>query len=155
MTATIHTSTRPVSTLRRPWREAGSVSVELAILAPIFAGLIVLGIVVGRSSIAYNSVAAAAHDAARAASISRSETTAIDQATTAAQATLDDQGLDCATVTIGVEAAQLNRPVGEPAAVQVTVACELSFADLGLPMTRTLEAAFVSPVDVWRGRGGP
>jgi Flp pilus assembly protein TadG len=108
-----NTSTRPVSARHRPWREAGSISVELAILAPIFAGLIVLGIVVGRSSIAYHSVAAAAHDAARAASISRSETTAIDQATTAAQATLDDQGLDCATVTIGVEADQLNRPVGE------------------------------------------
>lgn len=134
-------------------RERGSVAIETAILAPALALLIVLAVVVGRSSIAYNHVAAAAHDAARAASLSRTEETATTQATTVAQAVLDQ--LDCADVDITVNAEQINLPVGEPAMVDVTVLCTLDFADVGLPMSRTLEATFASPVDVWRGRGGP
>jgi hypothetical protein len=137
----------------RPRRERGSVSVEVAILAPALAALIVLAVVIGRGSLAYNHVAAAAHDAARAASISRTEQAAVAQATAVAQAMLDDQ--DCAEVDITVDAAQLNLPVGEPAMVNVTVVCVLEFSDVGLSLTRTLEARFYSPVDVWRGRGPP
>lgn len=141
------------TTSRRLRRERGSVSVETAILAPALAALIVLAIVVGRSSIAYNHVAAAAHDAARAASLSRTEETANTQATAVAQAVLDE--LDCAEVEISVNADEINLPVGEPAMVDVTVLCTLDFSDVGLPLSRTLEATFASPVDVWRGRGGP
>jgi hypothetical protein len=39
--------------------------------------------------------------------------------------------------------------------VNVTVVCVLDFADVGLPLSRTLQARFYSPVDVWRGRAGP
>lgn len=150
----ITTTTRhPAAPARRgPRRERGSVSVEAAILAPALAALIVLAVVVGRSSIAYNAVAAAAHDAARAASISRTEDIATAQATVVAQS-LDD--VDCAETNIIVNASQLHLPVGEPAMVDVTVVCVLDFSDVGLPLTRTLEATFHSPVDVWRGRGGP
>lgn len=134
-------------------RERGSVSIETAILAPALAALTVLAIVVGQSSIAYNHVAAAAHDAARVASLSRTEEAANTQATAVAQAVLDE--LDCAEVDITVNAGEINLPVGEPAIVDVTVLCMLDFSDVGLPLSRTLEATFASPVDVWRGRGGP
>jgi Flp pilus assembly protein TadG len=135
-------------------RDRGSVSVELAILSPVLVALVVAAIVVGRTGVAYNSVAAAAYDASRAASISRTEEAAVQQASAVAQTTLDNQGIDCATTDIAVDASGLNVPVGEPAMVSVTVTCELSFADVGLP-TRTLEATFYSPVDTWRGRSEP
>lgn len=137
---------------RRRAREAGSISVELAILSPVLIALVVAAIVIGRSSVAYNSVAAAAYNASRAASISRTEETAVQQATAVAQTTLDNQALECASTDITVDAGGLNVPVGEPAMVSVTVSCQLSFADVGLP-NRTLEATFYSPVDTWRRRG--
>lgn len=154
MTTTTRTLSRVVApTAGSRWRERGSVSVETAILLPALAALIVLAVVVGQSSIAYNHVAAAAHDAARAASLSRTEQAATAQATAVAQAVLDE--LDCEQTDIMVNAEQVNLPVGEPAMVDVTVVCTLDFADVGLPLSRTLEATFASPVDVWRGRGGP
>ena len=47
--------------------ERGSVSVEMAILAPVFVLLIIAAIVFGRTAIAANALDVAAHDAARAA----------------------------------------------------------------------------------------
>ena len=52
--------------------ERGSVSIEVAVLAPAFIALMVLAGVAGRSAVAAEAIDAAAHDAARAASISRS-----------------------------------------------------------------------------------
>lgn len=154
MNATIDTSSRATARCAPPPRAIrgrGSVSVEVAILAPALAALIVLAVVVGKSSLAYNHVSAAAHDAARAASLARTEEAAIVQASAVAQAALDGQ--DCADVDIIVNAAGLNLPTGEPTMVNVTVACELDFSDVGLSLTRVLEAQFYSPVDVWRDRG--
>ena len=51
--------------------ERGSVSIEVAVLAPAFIALMVLAGVVGRTAVAAEAIDAAAHDAARAASISR------------------------------------------------------------------------------------
>jgi Flp pilus assembly protein TadG len=148
-------STAPAPASHRFRCDRGSISVEMAILAPVFVAFIVLAIVAGRSEVAYNAVAAAAHNAARAASIARTQDIAQQQASATAQTTLDDQGLDCASTTITVDASQLNRPVGEAATVTVSVSCQLDFHDVGIPMTRTLQTTFVSPVDTWRGRGLP
>ena len=54
----------------------GSVSIEVAVLAPAFIALMVLAGVAGRTAVADEAVESAAHDAARAASISRDATTA-------------------------------------------------------------------------------
>lgn len=133
-------------------RERGSVSVEMAILSMPFILLIVLAVVTGRTEIAYNAITISAHDAARAASISRTAQQAEDQATAVAHATLAEQGLTCQELDVRVDTDQFARPVGEPAAVTVTISCRLFFGDLGLGLTRQVDAAFTSPLDTFRAR---
>jgi Flp pilus assembly protein TadG len=137
-------------------RDRGSISVELAILLPGFIWLIALAVVTGRQVIAQGAIDLAAHDAARAASLSRTAALAQSRANTAAQDTLAQQGLACSTLTVTVNTGQFARPVGTPASVSVTVVCQVSFADLaalpGVPGGRTLTASFVSPLDQYRSR---
>lgn len=153
----------------RPVRERGSVSIEVAVLAPAFIGLMVLAGVVGRTAVADEAVESAAHDAARAASIARDAGTGQAAATTAARRQLDWRGLSCAgapalrfsgTVrgaATSFAAAYRSAP-GVPATVTVRVTCRVSFADLraaGLPGvsgSHTVSATFTSPLDTYRSR---
>jgi hypothetical protein len=117
--------------------------------------LIGLAIVGGRVQIAGGAIEAAAHDAARAASISRTAGQAQAAAYTAAGATLGQQGLHCATLSVLVDTAGFAVPVGQPATVAVSVTCVVDFSDLvadGLPGSRTLNATFVSVLDTFRTR---
>jgi Flp pilus assembly protein TadG len=135
--------------------ERGSVAVEFAILMPAFIALIALAIVVGRQTVAQSAIEVAAHDAARAASISRTAGTAQSHATEAARSALDSQGLHCEPLTVTVDTAQFSRPVGQPASVNATVHCTVSYADValpGMPGSRNLDATFTSPLDVYRSR---
>ncbi len=138
-------------------RDRGSISVELAILLPGFVYLIVLAVVTGRQVIAQGAIDLAAHDAARAASLSRTAPLAQSRAYAAALDTLAQQGLACASLTVTVNTAGFAVPVGNPASVSVSVACQVSFTDLaalpGVPGNRTLTSAFVSPLDEYRSRG--
>jgi len=140
--------------------QRGSVSVEMAILTPAFLLLMVFGIVGGRTAVAYNAVDLAAHDAARTASISRDAETAAVRAVAAALDTLAQQGLDCVDApgggpVVSVDTSGFAVPVGQPAAVSVTVTCTVSFADValpGVPAQRRLTSTFVSPLDTYRSR---
>lgn len=141
------------------WRardNRGSVSVELAILTPLFVLLIVMAIVFGRTAIATNAIDVAAHDAARAASISRTESTAAANARSAALEALDHQGLDCAEEPqIDPDVSGFARDDLELVFVSVTITCEVSFADIalpGIPRSRTVQATFISPIDIFRER---
>ncbi|HLV57387.1 MAG: TadE/TadG family type IV pilus assembly protein [Micromonosporaceae bacterium] len=148
-------STPPAGTGRDARHSGGSVSVEVAVLLPAFILLIVLATMVGRLAVATNAVTAAAHDAARAASISRDETTAQERAYAVATDTLAAQGLHCIDLTVDSDTSGFALPVGTPGTVEVTVTCQVSFADIvfaGLPGSRTVSATFVSPIDTWRGR---
>lgn len=80
---------------RAAGRTRGSVSVEVAVLAPAFLALLMLAGVAGRVAVADEAVEAAAHDAARAASIARDAGTAESAARTAARRQLDWRGLNC------------------------------------------------------------
>ncbi|WP_320067473.1 TadE/TadG family type IV pilus assembly protein [Micromonospora sp. RTGN7] len=153
--------------VRRP--ERGSVAIEVAVLAPAFIGLIVLAGVAGRTAIAQESVQSAAHDAARAASISRDADTARRQALSAARSQLDWQQANCAGqpaltfsgsvdgATASFDEAFASDP-GKAAAVTVRVDCTVSFTDIDLsllpamPATRTISATFTSPLDRYRSR---
>jgi Tfp pilus assembly protein FimT len=130
--------------------------VELAILLPGFVYLIVLAVVTGRQVVAQGAIDLAAHDAARAASLSRTAAVAQTQARAAALDTLGQQGLACTSLTVTVNTDGFAVPVGNPSSVSVTVVCQVSFADLaalpGVPGSRTLSASFVSPLDEYRGR---
>ena len=134
--------------------ERGSVSVELAVLTPAFLMLVALAGVAGRTAIAQNALDLAAHDAARAASISRTADAARAAGEAAALDALRAQGLAC-TPRVSVDTAGFAEPLGQPAAVHATVSCDVSFADLalpGVPGSRLLRASFTSPVDRYRSR---
>ena len=135
--------------------DRGSIAVEFAILVPAFLLLIAVAGVVGRQTVAQTAIEGAAHDAARAASISRTAATAQSHGQDAAQSVLDAQGLHCDPVTITVDTSQFARPVGQAAAVTAIVSCSVAFSDIaipGMPGNRTLSATFTSPLDVYRSR---
>ncbi|SBT50461.1 TadE/TadG family type IV pilus assembly protein [Micromonospora auratinigra] len=150
-------------------RERGSVSIEVAVLAPAFIALMVLAGVAGRTAVADEAVESAAHDAARAASIARDASTGRAAATTAARRRLDWAGLSCATPPTlafsgsvagsdtGFANAYRSAP-GVPSTVTVRVTCRVSFADLrapglpGVPASHTVSATFTSPLDTYRSR---
>lgn len=135
--------------------ERGSASIEAAIAVPAFAlfvGLIIFG---GRTATAHQAVESAAADAARAASILRTQHDATTAAEDAARANLSSQGLDCIRMDVEVDARGFNQPVGETAYVEVTVDCVLDLSDLavpGVPGSRTISASMTSPIDTWRER---
>lgn len=137
--------------------ERGSASIEAAIALPafgLFVGLIIFG---GRTAITQQSVESAASDAARSASILRTNAEAKAAAKEAAVANLSNQGINCVRVDIDVDTQQFSRNVGEQAQVEVTVSCLLDLADLsvpGVPGTRTISATMTSPLDTWRERSG-
>jgi Flp pilus assembly protein TadG len=136
--------------------DRGSAAIEAAILAPPLLVLIGLAILGGRIQIAGGAIEAAAHDAARAASIARTAGQAQTDAYTAASATLSQQGLHCAgPPQVDVDTDGFTIPVGQPATVAVRVTCVVDFSDLvadGMPGSRTLSATFVSVLDTFRTR---
>lgn len=138
-------------------------------LAPAFIALMVLAGVAGRTAVGAEAIQAAAHDAARAASISRDADRARTAARAAAEQQLDWQQLNCTgpvdvsfSGSVGgtatsFEAAYQAAP-GQPAAVTVQVACTVSFADIhlssvpGMPAGRLVSASFTSPLDTFRSQ---
>jgi Flp pilus assembly protein TadG len=144
------------------WRgpEAGNAALELVILAPIVLFLISLAVAAGRTSLAEGSVAAAARDAARQASIARTPGAALVAARASATAELAQEGLKCSPaptvfVNVGGPGTGFNAPVGQAATVSATVSCRVPLSDLvlpGTPGTRLLRKSFTSPLDPFRGR---
>lgn len=144
-----------MTTGRRVRGERGSLTLELAVLAPGLLLLLSLLIVGGRVAVAGGSVEAAARDAARTASIARGPDQAQAESTATANQSLARQGLDCSATTVDVTTAGFAVPVGQPAQVTATVSCRVDLADLalpGLPGARTVTATATSPLDTYRER---
>ena len=135
--------------------ERGSVAIEAAIGVPAFGLFVAMIILGGRVEIANQAVDAAAYEAARAASIERTQSEAISSGKSAATSSLSDQGLQCATTNITVNAAAFNAPLGTTAQVTATVTCRVDLSDLTLPGVaghRVITATASSPVDAFRER---
>ncbi|PUA79477.1 TadE/TadG family type IV pilus assembly protein [Nocardioides currus] len=135
--------------------ERGSVAIEAAIGVPAFGLFIAMIILGGRVEIAKQSVEAAAFEAARSASIERTQGEAITAGRSAAADSLSDQGLQCTTTSVTVNAGGFNAPLGTTAQVTATVTCHVNLSDLaipGLPGTRTITATASSPIDAYRER---
>jgi Flp pilus assembly protein TadG len=135
--------------------ERGSVSVELALLAPALLLLLFFAAVVGRTQIAEGAVQEAARSAAREASLARDPATAAALAGAQAERTLAAQNLRCQQTTVDVDTAGFQAPLGQPGDVTVSITCVVGMADLlapGLPGSVTVEASFISPVDAYRER---
>ena len=136
------------------WRaDRGSVAAELTLIAPVLVVLLVLvGVLIHRGVDARLRIEDAAHQAARAASIERTPTTAATAATATARTALSSAGIACASLTVDATGGmQPGSTVG------VTISCAVDLGDgliLGMP-EKTLSATAVEPVDSWRsGTGG-
>jgi Flp pilus assembly protein TadG len=130
--------------------DRGSATLDVVLWVPALMGVLMFLVLCGRLVSAHLALDAAAHDAARAASLARTTTAAQAQARQAAQATLADRGVTCPQPQVTVDTDGL-RPGG---VVTVTVSCAVPLSDLTLiavPGTRTVSATAVSPIDEWRG----
>ena len=134
--------------------DEGSTVVEVVILAPalaLFLGLIIAG---GRLAVAHQAVEAAAAQAARAASIARTQDEALTGPRSAATSALGAQGLDCVASEVSVDVTGFATPAGTPASVAATVTCQVSLADTlpGLPGSLDVTATVRSALDTYRER---
>lgn len=143
--------------LARSWRrlraqpDRGSSTLELALLTPLLLSLVMLVVLCGRLVSAQLDIDAAAHAAARAASLDRTVTQATLDARRDATATLADRHTTCRQPSITVATGGL-QPGGT---VTVTLACSVPLVDLALlavPGSRRVTATGTSPIDLWRGQ---
>lgn len=141
--------------MKRQRNQRGSTTLELAIITPAVLGLGALILLGGRIAIAQQTVQAAASDAARSASIARTAGEAHGAARSAANDSLNNQGLNCAERTVVVDTSGFGRPLGVPATVTANITCRVSLGDLalpGLPGTIAVSGHAASPIDQFRER---
>lgn len=130
--------------------ERGSISVEVAVIAPAFIFLMLLVVYAGKVSEADGNVERAAAAGARAASLRQHPDGATDDAQDAVEANLAAAGVPCSNLETVVDTSSLE-PGGS---VTVTVRCQASMADvtlLGVPGTRTFAATSTEVIDTYRG----
>lgn len=145
---------------RQPWTlarrgEAGSVAVEVALLAPAL--VLVLGLLVagGRLWFARTAVVEAAQASARAASLARGAGEAVAVGTDAGRQSMTTAGLRCATTSVQVSTAAFAVPVGTPATLTSDVTCDVAFGDVllpGMPGTMRLTGRGSAALDTYRAR---
>jgi len=140
---------------RRPDRERGSAVIEAVIGVPAFMLFVLLIVFAGRVAIAHQGVQSAAADAARSASIARTQGAAQTAGDTAAATSLANQHVNCTVTTISVDTTGFASPVGTPAKVMASVSCQVNLSDIwlpGVPGTKTITATMSSPLDTYRER---
>jgi Flp pilus assembly protein TadG len=139
----------------RARREAGSVAVEIALLAPAL--VLVLGLLVagGRLWFARTTVVEAAQTSARAASLARSPGDAAAAGAEAGRQSMTTAGLRCSGSSVRVSTAAFAVPVGTPATITSDVSCAVPFADVflpGMPGSIDLAARGSAALDTYRAR---
>jgi len=145
----------PMRCRRRPDRERGSAVIEAVIGVPAFMLFVALIVFAGRVAIAHQGVQSAAADAARSASIARTQGGAQTEGNTAAATSLANQHVNCVTTTVSVDTSGFASPVGTPAKVSATVTCDVNLSDLflpGVPGSKAITATMSSPLDTYRER---
>lgn len=148
--------------MKGAWRarfrsDRGSEAIQAAIITPLLIAFLCMAFAAGRLVTSGSKIDAAAEDAARATSIERTYGEATAAASSAADRSLDDQGISCASTSVSVDADGLNAPVGQVGYATVTVRCTVTFSDLllpGAPGSKTLTSSFSSVVDAYRSREG-
>lgn len=139
----------------RSARERGSEAIEAAIGVPAFLLFVALIIAAGRIAIAHSAVDNAAADAARSASLARTQPAAKKAALNAAAASLSNQKLQCQHRDVIIDTSGFTVPVGTPSSVTVTIECRVGLSDVaipGLPGSRLISATMTSPLDTYRER---
>lgn len=140
----------PALTPRRA--ERGSLTLELAIMAPVLVAFMMLMVGVGRIVDAQSQVDSAARDAARDASIARGSGEAAARAVDAAQASLGGVGWCLGGPNTQTDTTDWG-PGGQ---VSVTVTCDADLGGLsliGLPGTKQMTGRATAPLDTFRRSG--
>lgn len=135
--------------------QEGSTAIEAVIGVPAFMLFVSLIIFGGRVAITQQAVQAAAAEAARTASIARTQDDAQGAAAIGASTSLSNQHVRCTTQQVTVDASGFAVPVGAPATVTATVRCTLDLSDVsapGIPGTMTIVETMSSPLDTYRER---
>lgn len=133
---------------RRLRDDRGSVSVELAVLAPLVGILLACVVLVGRVQISRADLEGAARSAARDLSIARDPYAALGDVQDGLEVTLRVGSPSCRSL--------LFTPVIRTTEVSVTIACDVDLqaaAVLPVPGTMTLTASATEIVDVHREVG--
>ncbi|MEU6351108.1 TadE family protein [Streptomyces sp. NPDC047072] len=128
--------------------ECGSATVELVLTIPILVLMLWFLVYCGRLSDTRLQIEDAAHQAARAATLSRSHPAAVSDARSSAESALNGAGVTCQRLTVSVHGT-----LRAGSTVRVVVSCTVGLHDLALlqvPGTTALTAEFASPVDVYR-----
>jgi Flp pilus assembly protein TadG len=130
--------------------ERGSITLEVAVVAPALLLLVGLVVGAGRIALAEQAVQQAAAQAARDTSLARTPSAGVTAGRATAARVLAGQGLDCTSASTTVSAAALGYPPGQPGTVTVTTTCRVRLSDLvvpGFPGGRTLSAEASMPRD--------
>lgn len=134
--------------MMRP-EERGSATVELALLTPLLVVFLLFVVEVGRLVLAGQEVNGAAVDAARAASVATSPSSAVAAAAQAASSDLSGAGFACSSSQATVDTTDFV-PGGT---VSVHLTCSASLAGLSLlrlPGSETFRATATAPIDLYR-----
>lgn len=129
--------------------ELGSMSIEMVILTPALVAC-TLAIAAGARYVdAQGQTSGAAFVAARAASLTADQETAIAAGRRAATRSLADRGQSCARLVVSIDAAEFH-PGGS---LRATVTCVADLSDLtgfGLAGTRSFTSTAVVPIEEHR-----
>lgn len=132
-----------------PSAERGSATVEVVLVTPLLLLVLMTVVALGRLADARLVVADTAHQAARAASLARTEADARTGARRTARAALHHAAAGCSNPTVALITGRL-QPGGT---VTAKVTCTVALRDLariGMPGRVTLSGTASSPVDVHR-----
>ena len=144
--------------MRQRRSDRGSATIELVLMMPVVVAMISMISLAGRLALARQVADSAAYDAARSASLARTETQARSSAITAAQSSFAGQGFRCDPLTVTPNLAGFRVPPGQTATVTVRVTCRVDLRSVldmpSLPVSDyiTLSSSFVSPLDTYRSR---
>ena len=133
--------------------ERGSASIEAVIGVTAFVLLGSLVIAGGRVAIANQAIESVAAEAARSASIARTQGEADASAEAGAKASLANQDVRCTTSSVNVDTSGFAAPPGTPAEVTATVSCAVDLSDValpGVPGAITITKTMSSPIDTYR-----
>jgi TadE-like protein len=137
-------------------RERGTMTMELAIVAPVFLAFMMLLAGLGRIVDAQSQVDSAARDAVRAASIARSRDQVPGFAQGAADGSLTGVGWCVGGPQVSLDSAGTRwEPGGQ---VSVIVTCRVDLGDLtfiGLPGSKTMTSHATAPIDKYTYRADP
>jgi len=134
----------------------GAVSVEAALLVPVFVLVAAMATAGWRVWWASAQVQAAAEAGARVASQQINVAVARDRVGVVVADDLTTTGLHCQNRQLSYDLAAVSLPAGVPGTVSVTISCQVGMADLlvpGLPGSIMVRGSATESIDVFRSRG--